>query len=115
MVVDYLSSQPNWAGYQVSTKQGSGPGPSPRRIKRRHHSKQPQGQETKNTPTVEKNDDCITQPQSGLPCCRQGRRRGFVMLVNMGRIQIYIASVPVDDVARAHDFYVNTLGFRVKD
>lgn len=36
------------------------------------------------------------------------------MLVNMGRIQIYIASVPVDDVARAHDFYVNTLGFRVK-
>lgn len=37
------------------------------------------------------------------------------MLVNMGRIQIYIASVPVDDVARAHDFYVNTLGFRVKD
>ena len=25
MVVDYLSSQPNWAGYQVSTKQGSGP------------------------------------------------------------------------------------------
>ena len=37
------------------------------------------------------------------------------MLVNMGRIQIYIASVPVDDVARAHDYYVNTLGFRVKD
>ena len=30
-------------------------------------------------------------------------------------MQIYIASVPVDDVARAHDFYVNTLGFRVKD
>ena len=29
-------------------------------------------------------------------------------------MQIYIASVPVDDVARAHDFYVNTLGFRVK-
>ena len=26
MVVDYLSSQPNRAGYQVSTKQGSGPG-----------------------------------------------------------------------------------------
>ncbi|WP_419127533.1 hypothetical protein [Corynebacterium sp. MSK122] len=25
MVVDYLSSQPNRAGYQVSTKQGSGP------------------------------------------------------------------------------------------
>ncbi|WP_284796471.1 IS3 family transposase [Corynebacterium rhinophilum] len=25
MVVDYLSSQPDWAGYQVSTKQGSGP------------------------------------------------------------------------------------------
>ena len=24
MVVDYLSSQPNRAGYQVSTKQGSG-------------------------------------------------------------------------------------------
>lgn len=37
------------------------------------------------------------------------------MLVYMGRMQIYIASVPVDDVARAHDFYVNTLGFRVKD
>ncbi|MHB0835201.1 MULTISPECIES: VOC family protein [unclassified Corynebacterium] len=30
-------------------------------------------------------------------------------------MQIYIASVPVDDVALAHDFYVNTLGFRVKD
>ncbi|MDV2422925.1 VOC family protein [Corynebacterium curieae] len=30
-------------------------------------------------------------------------------------MQIYIASVPVEDVARAHDFYVNTLGFRVKD
>ena len=30
-------------------------------------------------------------------------------------MQIYIASVPVDDVARAHDFYVDTLGFRVKD
>ncbi|MBE7363953.1 VOC family protein [Corynebacterium aurimucosum] len=29
-------------------------------------------------------------------------------------MQIYIASVPVDDVTRAHDFYVNTLGFRVK-
>lgn len=29
-------------------------------------------------------------------------------------MQIYIASVPVDGVARAHDFYVNTLGFRVK-
>ncbi|MFS0289900.1 hypothetical protein ACL1FZ_12690, partial [Corynebacterium striatum] len=27
MVVDYLSSQPNRAGYQVSTKQGSGPTP----------------------------------------------------------------------------------------
>ncbi|CQD16498.1 hypothetical protein U2A404270045 [Corynebacterium striatum] len=25
MVVDYLSSQPNRAGYQVSTKRGSGP------------------------------------------------------------------------------------------
>ena len=25
MVVDYLSYQPNRAGYQVSTKQGSGP------------------------------------------------------------------------------------------
>ena len=25
MVVDYLSSQPDWAGYQVSTKPGSGP------------------------------------------------------------------------------------------
>ena len=25
MVVDYLSSRPKWAGYQVSTKQGSGP------------------------------------------------------------------------------------------
>ena len=25
-MVDYLSSQPNRAGYQVSTKQGSGPG-----------------------------------------------------------------------------------------
>ncbi|MDK8660309.1 hypothetical protein, partial [Corynebacterium sp. MSK204] len=25
MVVDYLSSQPDWAGYQVSTKKGSGP------------------------------------------------------------------------------------------
>ncbi|QRJ60513.1 hypothetical protein GWO70_002870 [Corynebacterium macginleyi] len=25
MVVDYLSCQPNRAGYQVSTKQGSGP------------------------------------------------------------------------------------------
>ncbi|MER0080463.1 hypothetical protein ABRP87_11105, partial [Corynebacterium sp. KPL2830] len=25
MVVDYLSFQPDWAGYQVSTKQGSGP------------------------------------------------------------------------------------------
>lgn len=37
------------------------------------------------------------------------------MLVYMGRMQIYIASVPVDDVARAHDFYVNTLGFRAKD
>ena len=31
------------------------------------------------------------------------------------RDRIYIASVPVDDVARAHDFYVHTLGFRVKD
>lgn len=30
-------------------------------------------------------------------------------------MQVYIASVPVDDVARAHDFYVNTLGFRVKN
>ncbi|MDK6812384.1 VOC family protein [Corynebacterium sp. UMB6689] len=30
-------------------------------------------------------------------------------------MQIYIASVPVGDVALAHDFYVNTLGFRVKD
>ena len=30
-------------------------------------------------------------------------------------MQIYIASVPVDDVARAHDFYVDVLGFRVKD
>lgn len=30
-------------------------------------------------------------------------------------MQIYIASVPVDDVSRAYDFYVNTLGFRVKD
>ena len=30
-------------------------------------------------------------------------------------MQIYIASVPVDGVARAHDFYVNTLSFRVKD
>ena len=30
-------------------------------------------------------------------------------------MQIYIASVPVDDVARAHDFYVDTLGFRAKD
>ncbi|OFN78019.1 MULTISPECIES: VOC family protein [unclassified Corynebacterium] len=30
-------------------------------------------------------------------------------------MQIYIASVPVDDVSRAHDFYVDTLGFRVKD
>ena len=27
MVVDYLSSQPNRAGYQVSTKKGSGPSP----------------------------------------------------------------------------------------
>ncbi|WP_299137775.1 VOC family protein [uncultured Corynebacterium sp.] len=27
---------------------------------------------------------------------------------------MYIASVPVDGVARAHDCYVNTLGFRVK-
>ncbi|WP_301432648.1 VOC family protein [Corynebacterium tuberculostearicum] len=26
-----------------------------------------------------------------------------------------MASVPVDDVARAHDFYVDTLGFRAKD
>ncbi|MDK8531069.1 VOC family protein [Corynebacterium marquesiae] len=26
-----------------------------------------------------------------------------------------MASVPVDGVARAHDFYVNTLGFRVKN
>ena len=25
MVVDYLSFQPDWVGYQVSTKQGSGP------------------------------------------------------------------------------------------
>ena len=25
MVVDYLSSQPDWIGYQVSTKQDSGP------------------------------------------------------------------------------------------
>ena len=25
MMVDYLSSQPDWAGYQVSTKKGSGP------------------------------------------------------------------------------------------
>ena len=25
MVVDYLSSQPDWAGYPVSTKWGSGP------------------------------------------------------------------------------------------
>ncbi|MHB2251755.1 VOC family protein [Corynebacterium aurimucosum] len=33
----------------------------------------------------------------------------------MELLQIYLASVPVDDVARAHDFYVNTLGFRVKD
>ncbi|ERS51423.1 hypothetical protein HMPREF1281_01723, partial [Corynebacterium sp. KPL1855] len=24
-MVDYLSFQPDWAGYQVSTKQGSGP------------------------------------------------------------------------------------------
>lgn len=30
-------------------------------------------------------------------------------------MQIFIASVPVDDVARAHDFYVDVLGFRVKD
>lgn len=30
-------------------------------------------------------------------------------------MRIYIASVLVDDVARAHDFYVNTLGFKVKD
>ena len=37
------------------------------------------------------------------------------MLVYMESLQIYIASVPVDVVARAHDFYVNTLGFRVKD
>ena len=25
MMVDYLSSQPDWTGYQVSTKRGSGP------------------------------------------------------------------------------------------
>ncbi len=25
MMVDYLSSQADWAGYQVSTKKGSGP------------------------------------------------------------------------------------------
>ncbi len=25
MMVDYLSSQPDWTGYQVSTKKGSGP------------------------------------------------------------------------------------------
>lgn len=30
-------------------------------------------------------------------------------------MQIYIASILVDDVSRAHDFYVDTLGFRVKD
>lgn len=30
-------------------------------------------------------------------------------------MHIYIASVFVDDLDRAHDFYVNTLGFRVKD
>ena len=30
-------------------------------------------------------------------------------------MRIYIASVLVDNVARAHDFYVNTLGFKVKD
>ena len=30
-------------------------------------------------------------------------------------MRIYIASVLVDDVARAHDFYINTLGFKVKD
>ena len=28
MVVDYLSSQLDWAGYQVSTKWGSGPSPT---------------------------------------------------------------------------------------
>ena len=27
MAVDYLSSQPNWAGYQAPTKQGSEPYP----------------------------------------------------------------------------------------
>ena len=36
-------------------------------------------------------------------------------VITMARMQIYIASVFVDDVARAHDFYVDTLGFRVKD
>ena len=30
-------------------------------------------------------------------------------------MRIYIASVLGDDVARAHDFYCNTLGFKVKD
>lgn len=30
-------------------------------------------------------------------------------------MRIYTASLLVDDVARAHDFYVNTLGFKVKD
>lgn len=30
-------------------------------------------------------------------------------------MRIYISSVLVDDVARAHGFYVNTLGFAVKD
>ena len=37
MVVDYLSSQPNRAGYQVSTKQGSGPPDDPLRIARQSH------------------------------------------------------------------------------
>lgn len=30
-------------------------------------------------------------------------------------MRIYIASVMVDDVAKAHDFYVGTLGFQVRD
>lgn len=41
MMVDYLSSQPDWAGYQVSTKKGSGPRDSARVIAQkinRHHS-----------------------------------------------------------------------------
>ncbi|MFW9032922.1 Mu transposase domain-containing protein, partial [Corynebacterium striatum] len=37
MVVDYLSSQPNRAGYQVSTKQGSGPSYKRLKVDRNWH------------------------------------------------------------------------------